>query len=154
MTKMPIKSMLAAVMTGAVMMAANAHADTIKIESNYNVDQSVMRLKSAVEKSGARIFTEINYTEGVASMGETIRPTTVVLFGSLKIGASAFQAGQTIGLYLPLRVLAYEDAAGKTWLMYNDQSDAAQAHGIAPDHPAIKKMQGALKEISSVASGS
>lgn len=154
MIKMPIKFVLVALMTGAVMMVTNANADAIKIESNYNVDQSVMRLKGAVEKAGARIFTEINYTEGVASMGESIRPTTVVLFGSPKIGASAFQAGQTIGLYLPLRVLAYEDAAGKTWLMYNDPSDAAQAHGIAPDHPAIKKMQGALKKITSVASGS
>lgn len=154
MTKMPIRSALIALVTGAVLAATNANADVVKIESNYNVDQSVMRLKGAVEKAGAIVFTEINYAEGAASIGETIRPTTVVLFGSPKIGASAFQAGQTIGLYLPLRVLAYEDAAGKSWLMYNDPADAAKAHGIASDHPAIKKMQGALKKMTSVASGS
>lgn len=154
MIKMPIKSTLIALVAAAVMMTTNANADAVKVESNYNVDQSVMRLKGAVEKAGAQIFTEIDYAKGAASVGDTIRPTTVVLFGSPKIGSSAFQAGQTIGLYLPLRVLAYEDAAGKTWLMYNDPSDAAEAHGIAPDHPAIMKMQGALKKMTSVAAGS
>jgi uncharacterized protein (DUF302 family) len=30
------------------------------------------------------------------------------------------QATQTIGIDLPLRALAWEDAAGQTWLAYND----------------------------------
>lgn len=154
MMNLPIKTSFLALVIGAVMMVANANAEAIKIESNFDVDQSILRLKGAVEKAGAQVFTEIDYMKGVASTGETIRPTTVVLFGSPQIGAAAFQAGQTIGLYLPLRVLAYEDAAGKTWLMYNDPADAAEAHGIASDHPAIKKMQSALKKMTAVASGS
>lgn len=154
MIKFPSTSTFIALITGVMMMATSANADAVKVESNYNVDQSVMRLKGAVEKAGAKVFTEINFAAGAASVGETLRPTTVVLFGSPKIGSSAFKAGQTIGLYLPLRVLAYEDAVGKTWLMYNDPAEAAEAHGIAPDHPAIKKMQGALKKMTSVASGS
>jgi len=37
------------------------------------------------------------------------------------------QADQAIGIDLPLKVLAFEDAAGKTWLAYN-------AHWVAQRH--------------------
>ena len=77
----------------------------------------------------------------------------MVIFGSPDIGAEAFKIGQGIGLYLPLRVLAYEDAAGKVWLMYKDPADAAAEHGIPTDHPAIKAMQNALKKLTGIASG-
>ncbi len=132
----------------------SARAGSVRVASNVPVADAVSRLTAAVEKAGARVFSIINFTEGAVSAGVDIRPTAVVIFGSPKIGAKALTVGQTMGLYLPLRVLAYEDEAGKVWLMYNDPADAAVTHGIPADHPAIIRMQGALEKMTKIASGS
>lgn len=89
----------------------------------------------------------------VAECRNALRPTTLVMFDNPKIAADALQIGQTFGLFLPLRVLAYEDAAGDVWLMYEDPATAAQEHGIASDHPAIGRMKGALSALTAAAAG-
>ena len=40
------------------------------------------------------------------------------------------QAAQTIGIDLPLKALAWQDAAGQTWLTYNDPLWLTARHGI------------------------
>ena len=41
------------------------------------------------------------------------------------------QSNQTIGIDLPLKVLVWQDASGKTWLSYNDLSWLAKRHGLS-----------------------
>jgi hypothetical protein len=41
------------------------------------------------------------------------------------------QSNQTIGIDLPLKVLVWQDASGKTWLSYNDPSWLAKRHGLS-----------------------
>ena len=133
--------------------AGTAMAERINVASNATVQQSVDRLTSAVEAAGARIFTTVDFAQGNAAGGETLRPTTVVLFGSPKIGASALQQGQTMALYLPLRILFFEDANGQTWATYDEPTAVAPSHGLAADHPAVMRMQGALEKFSAIAAG-
>ena len=64
------------------------------------------------------------------SAGLELRPTEVLIFGNAKAGTSLMQATQTIGIDLPLRALAWEDAAGQTWLAYNDPAWLTARHGI------------------------
>jgi hypothetical protein len=74
--------------------ASTAMAERINVASNATVQQSVDRLTSAVEAAGAKIFTTVDFAQGATSVGETLRPTTVVIFGSPKIGAPTLQQGQ------------------------------------------------------------
>lgn len=138
----------------AVLILSSAQGATINVKSSLQVGEATAQLEAAIEKAGARVFTKVDFQQGAKSAGHDIRPTTIIIFGNPKIGAEAFTVGQTIGLYLPLRVLAYEDGAGQVWLSYHDPADAAAEHGIPVDHPAIKAMQGALKKLTMVASGS
>ena len=41
------------------------------------------------------------------------------------------QSNQAIGIDRPLKVLVWQDASGKTWLSYNDQSWLAKRHGLS-----------------------
>ena len=41
------------------------------------------------------------------------------------------QSRQTIGIDLPLKALAFEDADGTVWLCYNDPAWLAARHGVA-----------------------
>jgi uncharacterized protein (DUF302 family) len=128
-------------------------AERVNVASNSDMAQSVERLKSAVETAGARVFNTIDFAQGNASVGEELRPTTVVIFGSPKIGARTLRDGQTMALYLPLRILFFEDANGQTWATYDNPTAIAPTHGLAYDHPAVLAMQGALEEFSAVAAG-
>ncbi len=133
--------------------AGTAMAERINVASNADVVTSVERLTNAVETAGARIFTTVDFAEGSASVGESLRPTTVVIFGSPKIGAKALQQGQTMALNLPLRILFFEDANGQTWATYDDPGVVAPSHGLAADHPAVLAMKGALEKFSAIATG-
>ena len=125
----------------------------VRVASTANVDQAVTRLTAAVKEMGAEVFAVVDYAKGVASVGGSLRPTTLVIFGGPKIGASALSAGQTMGLYLPLRILAYEDQQGRTWLMYNDPAGAAEVHGLPKEHQAVRQMQVALDKLTAIAAG-
>jgi len=49
-----------------------------------------------------------------------MRPTELLIFGNATAGTPLMQATQTIGIDLPLKALAWEDASGRVWLSYND----------------------------------
>lgn len=146
-----LKTLTAAITFG--LAASSAMAERVNVASNSDVQKSVARLTQAVETAGATVFATVNFSKGAASVGETLRPTTVVIFGSPKIGASALQAGQTMALYLPLRILFFEDVNGQTWATYDTPTSAAPTHGLAADHPAVIKMTGALEMFSAIATG-
>lgn len=64
------------------------------------------------------------------------------------------QAAQTIGIDLPLRVLAYEDNGGRTWLAYNDPGWLAERHRVPAGHAElIAKMRAGLDALARAAAG-
>ena len=138
---------------GIGLMAAPVMAERINIASDANVETSVARLTDAVTDAGARVFAVVDFAQGNASVGAELRPTTVVIFGSPQIGATALQAGQTLALYLPLRILFFEDAFGQTWLTYDDPAHVAPTHGVPAENPAVQKMAAALARFATIAAG-
>ena len=61
------------------------------------------------------------------------------------------QAQQTMGLSLPLKALAWQDAAGKVWLGYDAPADLAKEHGVPTDYPAIARITSALAAMTDAA---
>ena len=62
------------------------------------------------------------------------------------------QAAQTIGIDLPLKALVWQDAAGKTWLSYNDPSWIAKRHGLGHEADAtVGALRGALSSLAKAA---
>ncbi|HEV2717864.1 MAG TPA: DUF302 domain-containing protein, partial [Terriglobales bacterium] len=55
---------------------------------------------------------------------------------------------QTAGIDLPLKALVWEDAAGKTWLSYNEPGWIAQRHAIANKDAVLSKMNDMLSTIT------
>jgi uncharacterized protein (DUF302 family) len=135
-------------------LAANGTAaERINVASDTSVPLSVDRLVKAVDAAGARVFTVVDFKQGASRMGEDLRPTTVVIFGSPKIGSTALQNSQTLALYLPLRILFHEDESGQTWATYDAPAAVAPTHGVAADNPAVLKMQAALERFAGIATG-
>jgi uncharacterized protein (DUF302 family) len=74
----------------------------------------------------------------------------VLIFGNAKGGTPLMQAQQSIGIDLPLKALVWQDAAGKTWLSYNDPAWLAQRHNVeAPQ--VVAALSAALAALAKAA---
>lgn len=126
-------------------------ADLITKPSAHSVSVTIDRLVAAVEGAGAKVFARIDHAAGATKVGQDLRPTQMLMFGNPKLGTPALQAGQTAGLDLPLRVVAYEDADGKVFVAYHNPSELSEDHGIPADAGVLKKMTGALDKLTNKA---
>jgi len=76
------------------------------------------------------VFARIDHAAGAASVGMELRPTELLIFGQPRTGTPLMQAVQSIGIDLPLKMLAWQDEAGKVLLAFNDMVWLARRHGV------------------------
>jgi uncharacterized protein (DUF302 family) len=103
----------------------------ITIPSAYGVVETIDRLASEVKSKGMTIFARVDHAAGAKDAGLSLRPTLLLIFGNAKGGTPLMQDNQQIGIDLPLKALAWEDASGKTWLSYNDLKWLGQRHNLS-----------------------
>jgi uncharacterized protein (DUF302 family) len=126
-------------------------ADIVHKMSPHSVSVTIDRLAAAAEGAGATVFARVDHAAGAAKVDMDLRPTVLLIFGNPKLGTPAMLDGQTAGLDLPLRVLAYADAEGAVHVTYHDPASLAAAHGLPADAEYIKMMTGALDKLTSKA---
>ena len=100
-----------------------------------------------------KVFARIDHAAGAAEVGLKLRPTELIIFGNARGGTPLMQSAQTVGIDLPLKALVWQDAAGKTWISYNEPDRIAQRHGVADAEPAVSKMTDLLSAITTTAAG-
>src|SRR4051812_46916651 len=116
--------------------------------SRYGPKETMDRLAASVTAHGMIIMTRIDHASAAAVAGMELRPTEVLIFGNPQAGTPLMQAAQTLGIDLPLRVLVWQDAAGKTWVAYNDPEWLAERHGaVAGMGVIVGRMTAALAVI-------
>jgi|SRR5579871_930628 len=103
----------------------------VRVESAHSVKDTIDRLQADVKSKGMEIFARIDHAAGANKAGLALRPTELLIFGNAKAGTPLMQANQAIGIDLPLKALAWEDATGKVWLAYNDPAWFASRHNLS-----------------------
>jgi uncharacterized protein (DUF302 family) len=137
---------------GAQAMAADG---LTTIPSSFGPQDTIERLEAEVKAKGMTVFARIDHSAGAAEVGLSLRPTLLLVFGNPKGGTAPMQSVQTIGIDLPLKALVWQDAAGKTWLSYNDPSWLAKRHGLGHEvDAAISAMTAALDAVARAATTS
>jgi uncharacterized protein (DUF302 family) len=126
----------------------------ITVPSAHSVGHTIDRLESEAKQKGLTIFARIDHAAGARDAGLALRPTELLVFGNARGGTPLMQAHQTIGIDLPLKALAWEDAAGQVWLSYNDPAWLTARHGD-PGHggEAAKNLAAALAGLAKNATG-
>jgi uncharacterized protein (DUF302 family) len=119
-----------------------ANNGLITLASQHAVKATIDRLDTAAKAKGLTIFARVDHAAGATSVGMPLRPTELLIFGNARGGTPLMQLAQTIGIDLPLKALAWEDAAGKTWLSYNDPAWLAARHGLAEQGATVAKTLG------------
>jgi len=121
------------------------------IPSSVGPKETMDRLEAEVRAKGMTVFARIDHAAGAAEAGLELRPTELIIFGNARGGTPLMQASQTAGIDLPLKALVWQDAAGKTWLSYNEPSWIAQRHSVANAEQVVKNLAAALRAISTKA---
>jgi uncharacterized protein (DUF302 family) len=133
-------------------MQAMAADGLITVESAYGPKDTMDRLEADVKAKGLTVFARIDHAAAAAKVGLQLRPTAVLIFGNAKGGTPLMQAAQTTGIDLPLKALVWQDAAGKTWLSYNDPDWIAKRHDVGHEVDAtVGALTGALRALAKAA---
>ena len=116
------------------------------IQSKFGPEETMNRLEAELKAHGMTVFRRIDHAAMAKEAGLTLRPTELILFGNPRGGTPLMQANQTIGIDLPLKALVWQDAAGKTWLSYNEPAWLARRHEI-PETEVVARMSRALHDV-------
>jgi uncharacterized protein (DUF302 family) len=103
----------------------------VTIASNHTVSETVDRLEKALKAKSITVFARIDHAAGAASVAMPLRPTELLIFGNPKAGTPLMQSNQTVGIDLPLKMLAWQDAGGRVWLTYTDPIWFARRHHLS-----------------------
>ena len=137
-----------------LLTAAAAHAQALVVrESKFSVKETLDRLAAELEKRGMKVAARIDHTAGAKSVGMDMPPTEVVMFANPKLGTPLMQSAPSIAIDLPMRMVAWQDKAGKVWIGYTAPDMLKQRHAINNRDEQFTAMAGALDGLAKAASG-
>lgn len=139
------------IITLASQLAWADHGNMISKKSAHSVSATIDKLEGVLKKKGITIFARVDHQKNAKSVGKELRPTELLIFGNPKLGTPLMQSQQTVGIDLPMKALAWEDADGNVWLTYNKPAGMAARHHITDKEKVVKKMTGALDKFTNVA---
>jgi uncharacterized protein (DUF302 family) len=122
----------------------------VLVASHHTVVETMERLDSMLRARGVAVFARIDFSGDAQRAGLAMRPEQLLIFGNPKGGTPLMVAEPTAGLDLPFKVLAWEDAEGRTWLAYNTPEYIVARHGL---DPAFAKNLAALLPLIEQAAG-
>jgi uncharacterized protein (DUF302 family) len=111
-------------------MAPIADNGIINKASSHSVDETVEKLKGILQAKGVTLFALVDHSGEAEKAGLKMRPTKLLIFGNPKGGTPVMVAAPSAAIDLPLKILVWEDAAGKVWASYNSPAYLQQRHGI------------------------
>ncbi|MEX0366137.1 MAG: DUF302 domain-containing protein [Ruegeria sp.] len=133
-------------LTGAAMAGDNG---IIRKESASGVVDTMDTLQAALEGAGLTIFARVDHGAGAQGVGEDIGASQLLIFGNPKLGTQAMLDDRSAGLFLPMKVLVFEDETGKTMIAYEDPAAMlGQLGGVSDDAAYIQTMTGALGKFT------
>ena len=131
--------------------ALHAADGLIEIKSALNVKDTINKFEATAKERGLIIFARIDHGAGAQKIGAALRPTELLIFGNPQGGTPLMQCAQSVGIDLPLKALAWEDAAGQVWLSYNDPQYLVTRHAAKDCLPVAAKLRKALDALAAEA---
>jgi uncharacterized protein (DUF302 family) len=141
--------LIAAVLSGCAAMHGDPQArhGLVAVKSPYGQAETLSRLEAQVKQRNLAVVARVDHAAGAQRVNQTLRPTEVMIFGNPQAGTPLMLCAQSAGIDLPMKALVWTDAAGQTWLGYNDPAWIVHRHG-GGDCPATENVRKALAAIA------
>jgi uncharacterized protein (DUF302 family) len=101
--------------------------------SPYSVTETLDRLETVLRAKSIKVFARVDHSGEAEKVGMKMPPTQVLIFGNPKGGTPVMIASPKSAIDLPLKVLAWEDNLGKTWISYQDPEYFRKRFNLSPD---------------------
>jgi len=102
----------------------------VRLPSRHSVAETIDRLEASLKQRGIMVFARIDFSGDAARSGLHMQPEQMLVFGNPKAGTPLMLQVPAVGIDLPLKALAWQDAEAKVWLAYNDPLYIVRRHGI------------------------
>jgi uncharacterized protein (DUF302 family) len=116
----------------------------VAVRSPHAVRETIDRFEAAAKSRGLTIFLRVDHAAGAKKIGKDLRPTELLVLGNPQGGTPLMECAQSAGIDLPLKALAWEDAAGQVWLGYNDPQFILRRHEGKDCEPVAQNLAKAL----------
>jgi uncharacterized protein (DUF302 family) len=126
-------------------MSAGESNNGIKVlAAAGGVDETLSALEGLAKQKGMTIFARINFAKDAAAAGLSMQPAQLLILGSPAAGTPLMVAAPSTALDLPLKVLAWQDQSGRSWVSYNAPDYLQQRHGfpaaLLPNIAGLEKL--------------
>ena len=99
--------------------------------SPWSVKETIDRLVVILEAHNATIYARINQQSEVHNAGKEIPALEFILFGNPRAGGLIMAENPIAALDLPLKIIAWEDAAKSVWLGYNQAAYLEERYALS-----------------------
>ena len=123
-------------------------SDLVSVKCGRSVREIADCFEEVLKTKGLKTTARIDHAQGAQKIGETLRPTELIIFGNPMAGTPLMQSSQSVAIDLPQKVLIWEDGNGQVWLSYNDPRYLARRHGIKGCDEVIKHTGVALENLA------
>jgi uncharacterized protein (DUF302 family) len=151
------KTIVASVLLGLSTLPLKAQDTGLRtIPATQGAPATVAKLDHAITSRGMKIFAHIDHAAAAKEFALTMPASVVVIFGNPKNGTPNFLKSPTLAIDLPLKILVWDDATGKTFVTYNtgDYVLGTQfgRHGLKPPSDIVaasgKMLEGLAKSAA------
>lgn len=111
-------------------MAMSDIPGLVRLPSRHSVAATLDRLEASLKQRGILVFARIDFSGDAARAGLHMRTEQMLIFGNPKAGTPLMLQVPAVGLDLPLKVLAWEDAEANVWVAYNDPQYIVRRYGV------------------------
>ncbi|MGD9784400.1 MAG: DUF302 domain-containing protein [Hyphomicrobiaceae bacterium] len=127
--------------------------DLVVKQSRHSVKETIDALAALLEKKGIAVAARVDHAAGARAAGLALPPTELLIFGNPKLGTPLMQANPEMGIDLPMKVLAWQDAAGNVKVAYTRPAALAGRHGVDGQDAVLQQMEKALSTLTDAAAG-
>jgi len=114
-------------------MALDSDNGILSRRGNHSVELTTDKIVEILQAKGVKLFALVDHSGEAEKAGLAMRPTKLLIFGSPKAGTPLMIASPGVAIDLPLKILVWEDAGGKTWLSYNSAAYLQARHQLPQD---------------------
>ena len=115
--------------------------------TKQSVQAAAQQLKSTIASSGATLIADVNHARNAASVGDSLRPSRLLIFGKPGWGTPLMQSVPTTGLDLPQKILVWEGADDSTRLTYNAPAYLKARHDLEGENASLDRVGRALVDL-------
>lgn len=139
------------ILGGLFTTASMAAEGMVDVKSAHSVSVTADRLETILGSKGMTVFKRIDHAAGAKKAGKELLPTELLIFGNPKVGTPLMLCSRSIAIDLPQKALIWQDAAGDTWISYNDPQFLKLRHNTQGCDKVLNKVSMALGNFANKA---